>query len=117
MSMMAKLAGARALARAAQARWGAQNLSLRAGAKTSAYESRRPRRRTKARATKPLTAVTNSTNVNELEDVPDPLTRLAPLATLSSKAARAGIQVGAPLAPLGERAPEVRARVRGCAEP
>ena len=55
------------------------------------------------------------TNVNELEKVTDPLTRLAPLATLSPKGARAGIQVDAPLAPLGARVPEVRGRVRGCA--
>ena len=41
-------------------------------------------------------------NVNELEKVTAPLTRLAPLATLSPKGARAGIQVNAPLAPLEE---------------
>ena len=43
------------------------------------------------------------TNVNELEKVADPLTRLTPLATLSSKGARAGVQVDAPLAPSGEK--------------
>jgi len=86
-------------------------------------------------------------NVNELEKVADPLTRLAPLATLSPKGERegiqvdapltplgeregiqvdapltplgerAGIQVDTPLAPLGERVPEVRGQVRGCAGP
>jgi hypothetical protein len=37
-------------------------------------------------------------NVNEPEKVTDPLTRLAPLATLSPKGARARIQVDASLA-------------------
>ena len=55
----------------------------------------------------------SNANGNELEKVTDPLTRLAPLASLSPKGARAGIQVEAPLAPLGERVPEVRGRVRG----
>jgi len=57
------------------------------------------------------------TNVNELEKVTDPLAGLAPLATLSPRGARAGIQVDAPLAPLGERVPEVRGQVRGSAGP
>jgi len=57
------------------------------------------------------------TNVNELEEVTDPLTRLAPPATLAPKEARAEIQVDPPLAPLGERVPEVRGRVRGTGGP
>jgi len=56
-------------------------------------------------------------NVNELEKVTHPLTRLAPLAALSPRGERAGIHGDAPLAPRGERVPEVRGQVRGCVGP